>query len=76
MTAQLCEPHLKALSRLEYTYDGLSRHLLVSILSGVLSVQGVAMVLGLFGRPDPWWQPHTAARPFGECSFASVKIAS
>ena len=48
---------IQALSRLEYTYDGLPRHLAGSILCGVLSVQCGAMVFGLFGRLQPWFLP-------------------
>ena len=49
----------EALSRVEYTYPHLGRHLTISVLSSGVGVLAVTIVGGVFGELEPWFQPKT-----------------
>lgn len=50
---------LEALSRVEYTYPKLRRHIILSVISGGLSVLGVSLAGRMFGDLKPWFRPST-----------------
>ena len=65
----------QALSRLEYTYDNLPSHLLISILFSVIFVLGIAISGNLLGNLVPWFSPRTLI-PVSGMLFGSAISAS
>lgn len=70
----------EAFSRVQYTYPHMRRHVHVSVLTGTLSVLVTALLLSVFGRLSPWYQPRTlipvAGMLFGNTLTAAALAAS
>jgi putative ABC transport system permease protein len=70
----------EAFSRVQYTYHHMRRHVYVSVLTGALSVLATALLLSVFGRLSPWYQPRTliplAGMLFGNTLTAAALAAS
>jgi uncharacterized protein (TIGR00245 family) len=65
----------QAFSRLDYVYDNLFTHLLISILGSVLLVMGLSISTNMLGTITPWFAPSTTI-PVAGMLFGSAISAS
>jgi uncharacterized protein (TIGR00245 family) len=65
----------QAFSRLDYVYDNLFSHLLISILGSVILVMGLSISTKMLGAITPWFAPSTTI-PVSGMLFGSAISAS